>query len=40
MRFCPKHIDLVKDMIEVEEFEEACILKDGVTAGPPKGVNN
>jgi hypothetical protein len=30
-----------KDMIEVEEFEEACILKDGLTAGlPPKGVNN
>jgi hypothetical protein len=40
MRFCPEHIDLEKDMIEVEEFEEACILKDGVTAGPPpKGVN-
>jgi hypothetical protein len=41
MRFCQKHIDLVKkDMIEVEEFEEACILKNRVTAGPPKGVNN
>jgi hypothetical protein len=42
MRFCPEHIDLVKkDKIEVEEFEEACILKDGVTAGPPpKGVDS
>jgi hypothetical protein len=41
MRFCPKQIDLVKKgMIDVEEFEEACILKVGVAAGPPpKGVN-
>lgn len=41
MRFCPKHSDLMnKDKIDVEEFAEACILKDGVTAGPPPtGVN-
>jgi len=41
MRFCPMHSDLMKkDMIDVEEFEQACILKAGVTAGPPpKGVN-
>ena len=40
-RFCPKESELMKkDAIGVEEFEAACILKDGVTAGPPPtGVN-
>jgi hypothetical protein len=35
MRFCPHMDSSIRDDIEVEDFEKACVLKNGEWVGPP-----